>query len=141
MTKKGEGKLKKKPTVKDLEARVAELEAKLAKSIPESEAEALKQRVRELESNMTKYKEEMEAAKTRNRELEGPFLDLESKLKDIIGETGKVTPEYGGYEITVLNPTDFPWHNVLSLLLDCSLEVWVARKEERITIFCKPLSV
>ncbi|MEM3088819.1 MAG: hypothetical protein QXP20_06875, partial [Candidatus Bathyarchaeia archaeon] len=133
--------VKKKLTVKDLEARVAELRAKLTKSIPESEAEALKQRIRELEANMTKYKEKMEVTKTRNRELEGALLDLESKLKDIIGEAGKVSPEYGGYEIIVLNPSNFPWCNVLTLLLDNSLEVWVTKKGEHTVILCKPSSV
>jgi hypothetical protein len=90
---------------------------------------------------LTEKEEEIEAAKTRIRELEVPLLDLESKLKDIVGEAGKVSPEYGGYEIIVLNPSIFPWYNVLTLLLDNSLEVWVTKKDKHTAILCKPPSV
>ncbi|MEM2123601.1 MAG: hypothetical protein QXE79_08210, partial [Candidatus Bathyarchaeia archaeon] len=31
------------------------------------------------------------------------YIDLESKIEDVVGETGIIKPKYGGYDIAVLD--------------------------------------
>ena len=40
-------------------------------------------------------------------------MDPQEEVIKVVGDTGKVAPEYGGYEIMVVKPDFFPWHAVL----------------------------
>jgi len=50
-------------------------------------------------------------------------------LKSKIGETGKVEEDYGGYEITVTDNENFPWHEVFLLLIDSGFQIWINKGE------------
>ncbi|MBI4258294.1 MAG: hypothetical protein HY619_05000 [Thaumarchaeota archaeon] len=66
-----------------------------------------------------------------------PDTDLKTMLEGMIGDTGNVRDEYGGFDITVVDPDRFPWHGVLKLLTE-SFEVWVDRREQGLAITAKP---
>jgi hypothetical protein len=59
-------------------------------------------------------------------------------LRDMIGNTGSVNEEYGGYEITVNNKEKFPWYETCNFLLDSSFEVWMVKSESNLIIMSKP---
>jgi hypothetical protein len=65
-------------------------------------------------------------------------VDPQDEVTKIVGETGEVTPEYGGYEIKVVKPDVFPWHAALDLLLETGQEVWITKKDGTITINTEP---
>lgn len=65
------------------------------------------------------------------------YTDVESKIREIVGETGSVEPKYGGYDITVLNESMFPWPTVFKLLWEYQFEIWVTEKEDKVVISCK----
>jgi hypothetical protein len=65
-------------------------------------------------------------------------MDPQDKLIRIVGETGEVAPEYGGYEIKVVKPDHFPWHTVLDLLIETGQEVWITKKHGNISINTEP---
>ena len=69
--------------------------------------------------------------------------ELQSILEEIVGKTGRVVPLYGGYEIEVGKPDEFPWREVFEELLRSGLDVWIKRLEDRgtIVIMSKPASV
>ena len=62
-------------------------------------------------------------------------------MVDIVGSSGHVVGEYGGYEIMIGNPSKFPWKKVFETLLSCSFDVWIEMKDEKMTIFSKPKPV
>jgi hypothetical protein len=62
------------------------------------------------------------------------MADPEERLKGMIGETGKVSPAYGGYDIKVSKPTLFPWYDVISELIKIGQDVWISKKEGKIHI-------
>lgn len=129
-----------KAKVQQLEARIRELEAKLAEAESKKETQLLKQKITQLESIITKYKEELEAAKRQISEIQAPYRDVEIKLKELIGETGEVTLQYGGYRIVILDKHRFPWGPVADLVLDNHYEVWLGKDEKHLYICCKPIS-
>ena len=57
-------------------------------------------------------------------------MDLQGKVIKIVGETGEVVSEYGGYEITVVKPSLFPWYAVLDLLIETGQEIWINKDGE-----------
>lgn len=59
-------------------------------------------------------------------------------LRDMIGDTGDVNEEYGGYEIVVNNKDKFPWYEICNFLLDSSFEVWMVKSESNLIIMSKP---
>jgi hypothetical protein len=65
-------------------------------------------------------------------------MDPLDQLKKMVQETGEVNSLYGGYEIRVLKPTQFPWHKVLRLLIEIGHEIWVDEKEGKIVITSEP---
>jgi len=68
-------------------------------------------------------------------ERESDVFDLESALEQMIGDFGKVNPVLGGYEIDILNPSGFPWPDVLRLLVvETQLDVWISKKDGGLTI-------
>lgn len=129
-----------KSRMQQLEERIKELEAKLAESESKKETQLLKQRVAQLESALSKYKEELEAAKRRISEMQAPYRDVETKLKEIIGDAGEVTLQYGGYRIVILDKHRFPWSQVVELVLDNRYEMWLGRDDKHLYICCKPIS-
>jgi len=65
-------------------------------------------------------------------------MDPQDEVIKIVGETGEVAPEYGGYEIKVVKPDLFPWHAVLDLLIETDQEVWITKKYGNISINTEP---
>lgn len=81
----------------------------------------------------------MASEKERGDEVQ--VLDHESRLKEIVSKSGTVTSVYGGFEILVLNPSTFRWHDVLILLTDLLDDVWVTKKDRHLVILSKPPAV
>lgn len=129
-----------KTKVQQLEARIKELEAKLAETEAKKETQLLRQKIAQLESIIAKYKEELEAAKRQISEIQAPYRDVETKLKEIVGETAEVSLQYGGYRIVILDKHRFPWSAVVELLLDNHYEAWLGKENKHIFICCKPIS-
>gem|GEM_PF-1277627 len=129
-----------KTRVRQLEERVKELEAKLAEAESKKETQLLKQRIAQLESMLSRYKEELETAKRRISEMQAPYRDVETKLKEIIGDSGEVTLQYGGYRIIILDKYRFPWSQVVELVLDNHYEMWLGKDDKHLFICCKPIS-
>ena len=65
-------------------------------------------------------------------------MDPEERLKKIILKTGEVAPVLGGFEIGVINPPLFPWHQVIDQLIENGQQVWINKKEDKIYISSKP---
>ena len=126
--------------VQRLEARIKELEAKLAEAESKKETQVLKQRITQLEAILSKYREELEAAKRKICEMEAPYRDVERKLKEMIGDSGEVSLQYGGYRIVILDKHRFPWGQVVELMLDNHFEVWLGKENKHLHICCKPIS-
>jgi hypothetical protein len=68
------------------------------------------------------------------------MTDPESRLRGIVGKSGMVSSVYGGFEIIVLEPSNFRWYDVLTTLLDIGHEVWVTKKNGHLRIFSKFLT-
>jgi hypothetical protein len=66
------------------------------------------------------------------------IVDLETKLKKIVKDTGKVNSVYGGFEILIAKPALFPWYRVFNLLTDIDQEVWINKREGKICITTEP---
>jgi TolA-binding protein len=129
-----------KNKVQQLEERIKELEEKLAEAECRKEMQILKQKIAQLEETLSKYKEELETAKRRIAEIQAPYRDVETKLKEIIGDTAEVTLQYGGYRIVILDKHRFPWSQVVELMLDNHFEMWLGKEDKRLYICCKPIS-
>ncbi len=71
----------------------------------------------------------------------GPKRDLEDSLRALIGDTAEVDPTYGGFEIRLTRPNDFPWAEVMELLASIRQDIWVRRFEGRLLIVSKPPAV
>jgi hypothetical protein len=65
-------------------------------------------------------------------------MDLETKLKKMVKDTGKVNSVYGGFEIRVAKPGLFPWYRVFNLLIEIGHEVWIGKREGKIYITTEP---
>ncbi len=129
-----------KSRVQQLEERIKELEARLAEEEPKKETQLLKQKIAQLEAALSKYREELEAAKRKISEMQAPYRDVETKLKELIGDTGEVTLQYGGYRIVILDKHRFPWCQVIELVLDNHFEMWLGKDNKHLYICCKPIS-
>jgi len=60
------------------------------------------------------------------------------QLKGIVKGTGKIDSVYGGFEVKVLKPKSFPWHQVINQLIKIGQKVWVEKREENIYIISEP---
>ena len=129
-----------KNRVQHLEERIKELEAKLAEAESKKETQLLKQKIAQLEATLSKYREELEVAKRKISEMQAPYRDVETKLKEIIGDTGEVTLQYGGYRILILDKHRFPWSQVVELVLDNHFETWLGKENKHLYMCCKPTS-
>jgi len=63
----------------------------------------------------------------------------EDELKSLIKDSGTVRDSYGGFEIVVKDPSQFPWGDVLFKLLEISSDVWIRRENNKIKILTKPM--
>ncbi len=63
--------------------------------------------------------------------------DIKSSLENIIGDAGAVNLEYGGFTITILDNSRFPWYEALDNLVGECFEVWVNRKDLHLVIVAK----
>lgn len=63
--------------------------------------------------------------------------DVKTMLDNIIGDSGKVDLEYGGFSIKVQDNTKFPWKETFDMLVGDCFEVWLNRKDSRIVIVAK----
>ena len=59
-------------------------------------------------------------------------------LKIKIGTTGKISEDYGGYEIIVTDPKNFPWKEIFEMLVDSGFQIWINKKNSHIQIESKP---
>jgi hypothetical protein len=66
------------------------------------------------------------------------MMDPVERLKEMVSDTGDVSPVYGGLEIRVVKPTLFPWYKVINELLGIGQEIWIAQKQGRICIVSQP---
>jgi len=109
-----------------------------------AEVEALRARVEELESSLAEQKESFEKMERTKAaiiaELTKPVTDLPSRLTELVGEKGQVLPVYGGYQITVLDPLEFPWTEVIIVLINRGFDIWFSRDENYYIIKCKSSS-
>ena len=64
--------------------------------------------------------------------------DPEDVLDFLVGETGRVLPEYGGFLIEVHDSTGFPWSAVIRTLLKLNHEIWIESRNGRLVIISKP---
>jgi len=59
--------------------------------------------------------------------------DLWEKIRDVVGGSGEVLEEYGGYAIWIVSGDRFPWSRVCRLLLNIGHEVWIEKRGETFT--------
>jgi len=64
--------------------------------------------------------------------------NAETALDVIVGDAGRITEEYGGFLIEVLDYRRFPWADVFRTLLRINHEVWVEDRDGRLIIASKP---
>ena len=60
------------------------------------------------------------------------------RLKDKIRSTGKISEDYGGYEIIVTDSKNFPWNDIFEMLIDSGFQVWIDKTNSHIRIESKP---
>ena len=60
------------------------------------------------------------------------------KLKSLVGNTGKIEEEYGGFEITVTDDENFPWKDVFLSLIDSGFQIWINKTDFHLQIMSKP---
>jgi hypothetical protein len=65
-------------------------------------------------------------------------MDMEERLKEAIEDTGEVNALYGGFEVRIDDPDQFPWYKILNLLIEIGHEIWITKKEDVIHITSKP---
>ncbi|MFH1560788.1 MAG: hypothetical protein ABID84_05205 [Chloroflexota bacterium] len=65
-------------------------------------------------------------------------MDIQGALRSAVGTSGRVNPAYGGFDIEVNEPAEFPWGRVLELLLALQHDVWVKKRRDRLVIMSKP---
>jgi hypothetical protein len=65
-------------------------------------------------------------------------MDPMEGLKKIVKDTGRIDSVYGGFEVKVLKPKSFPWHQVINQLIEIGQKVWVEKKEGKIYIVSEP---
>jgi hypothetical protein len=63
--------------------------------------------------------------------------DVKSTLEKIVGDTGIVALEFGGFLITILDHSRFPWYESLNILAGDCFDVWVDRKNSNLHIHAK----
>jgi uncharacterized protein with GYD domain len=64
-------------------------------------------------------------------------MDTLTALTRLVGSAGLVASEYGGFEITVIDRSAFPWYAVFTFLLNLRFDIWISRKEESVVILSK----
>jgi hypothetical protein len=106
--------------------------------------QTLEERVRELESSLVEHTKRIEIMEKEKeikiQELTAPTADIYSKLLELAGEKGDVFSVYGGYQVRILDPTTFPWFEVLAILSNASFDVWISKENESFVIKGKPPS-
>lgn len=64
--------------------------------------------------------------------------DPVEQLRGIVKGTGEIASVYGGFEVKVLKPKSFPWHQAINQLIKIGQKVWVEKREENIYIISEP---
>ncbi len=59
-------------------------------------------------------------------------------LDFLVGDTGRVLSEYGGFLIEVYDHLGFPWYAVIRTLLRLNHAIWIEGRGEHIVILSKP---
>ena len=59
-------------------------------------------------------------------------------LEFLVGETGRVLREYGGFLIEIHDVTGFPWSTVIRTLLKMNHEIWIESRNGRLVVISKP---
>jgi len=69
------------------------------------------------------------------------FDTCQIELTQIVRDTGDVTGYLGGFEIVILKEDEFPYTLVLDYLLSMPHDIWIVKREEKIVIKTKPVSI
>ena len=64
--------------------------------------------------------------------------DPGTALDIIVGESGKVSEEYGGFLIEISDTQRFPWVDVCRLLLRLGYMVWMEIRNDKLFVVSKP---
>jgi len=64
--------------------------------------------------------------------------DPEARLDKIVSESGEVSPVYGGFKIRVIDPSLFPWYQVLDQLIEIGQKVWIDKTGNKMYVNSKP---
>ncbi|RJS74755.1 hypothetical protein CW710_00880 [Candidatus Bathyarchaeota archaeon] len=121
--------------LKSLEATVSRVGEKVTMEQLESEVKRLRS---EVEAYKAEKEKEEEEKKARLEALSKPIENLDEFLEKLIGSTGRVRPSYGGYEIEILDPVEFPWCDVLLTMQNLDFDIWFSKKDDVYKITCKP---
>jgi hypothetical protein len=65
-------------------------------------------------------------------------MDAVERLKEMVEDTAYVDSVHGGFEITIVKPTLFPWFKVINELHEIGQDIWIAKKEGGICIISEP---
>jgi hypothetical protein len=65
-------------------------------------------------------------------------VDPEKRLKKIVLKTGEVNSSLHGFEIRVIYPALFPWHQVIDQLIEIGQEVRISKKANQICVISEP---
>jgi len=87
-----------------------------------------------LECSMDQIRKPPSCSKVKKGDLISPIERLERIVKD----HGEVNSLLGGFRINVLQPTSFPWYDVINELIEIGQEVWINKVEGSIRINSKP---
>lgn len=97
--------------------------------------------IKRLEDELTIFRQEKERESEEKRArlevLSKPVENVEDFLNKVVGSTGKVARIYGGYEITILDPTTFPWCDIIVTMYNMGYDVWISKKDNKYYISCK----
>jgi hypothetical protein len=67
-----------------------------------------------------------------------PTVDVANELRFLIGETGVVTDQMGGYKIKIFHTRAFPWDEVFKTLVYRDFQAWVTHHKADLFIEAKP---
>lgn len=109
-----------------------------------TEERMLKDKLKELERIVAEQDEKIKSLTSVRmamlEELTAPVPDLNARLEELVGSKGSIVEAYGGYKITVLEPTTFPWLEVLVTLVGRGLDVWLTKEKDWFVIKSKRAS-
>ncbi len=68
-------------------------------------------------------------------------MDAIEQLRKIVEDSGEVNSVLGGFEIRVIDPFLFPWHQVFDQLIEIGQEVWINKTGGQLYVNSKPATM